>query len=369
MVGLADLPLHSGKVPRWILDIMRRMARAIVEIAIIELGEEKLALRLSNPLWFQAFNNAIGMDWDSSGSTTVVTAVIKEVCKELEYDFHVFGGKGKEMMKIEEEARSVKDLDVEKVVKSSILMAKADSVLLQDGYTIYHNSIFVGGKVITGIHQGMNTYIKMARRYHWTQTENFLVEPREITGERERQVIDYTSKNKDGARKMLIDLLNEKPEKVLMDYYRAYNLLTGKRSLDQYFESSSITIIDKEKRIIYFKPINEKLLLSRLKIINEAKPKKIEEAMLNGLTPSVTKALALISDLIYNEPPSYDDPVKYPYDPFKWAYTIGGKDGIPYRIRRDHADKVIKELEDIINKAKIDSKNREKAIKRLKMVN
>jgi Uncharacterized conserved protein len=77
--GIADLPLHEGKVPSWLASIMKRLSKAIIDVMIIEWGEEKVLERLSNPLWFQAFNNVIGMDWDSSGSTTVTLGILKEV--------------------------------------------------------------------------------------------------------------------------------------------------------------------------------------------------------------------------------------------------------------------------------------------------
>jgi len=94
VAGLADLPLHWGHVPPWLAAIMRRLARAIVKVIILDLGNEALLKRLSNPLWFQAFNNVIGMDWDSSGSTTVTTAILKEVLNDLNTDVRIAGGKG-----------------------------------------------------------------------------------------------------------------------------------------------------------------------------------------------------------------------------------------------------------------------------------
>ena len=33
--GIAYLPLHSGKVPRWLFDLMRRLSREIV-LAIVD---------------------------------------------------------------------------------------------------------------------------------------------------------------------------------------------------------------------------------------------------------------------------------------------------------------------------------------------
>ncbi|MEB3772694.1 MAG: DUF763 domain-containing protein, partial [Desulfurococcales archaeon] len=95
MTGIAELPLHTGHVPRWMLKLMRDLAKNIVEIIVLEHGPETLLQGLLNPLWFQAFNNVIGMDWDSSGSTTVLTGILKDITwKNPELGIVVLGGKG-----------------------------------------------------------------------------------------------------------------------------------------------------------------------------------------------------------------------------------------------------------------------------------
>jgi len=70
--GYADLPLHSGHVPRYMLRVMKDLTEVITKFIINERGPDNFIKALSDPLWFQAFNNVIGMDWDSSGSTTVL---------------------------------------------------------------------------------------------------------------------------------------------------------------------------------------------------------------------------------------------------------------------------------------------------------
>ncbi|MEM4041160.1 MAG: DUF763 domain-containing protein, partial [Ignisphaera sp.] len=70
--GIAELSLHDGHVPPYLLELMKRLGRAIAMYIVDVFGPIELVKRLSDPLWFQAFNNVIGMDWDSSGSTTVV---------------------------------------------------------------------------------------------------------------------------------------------------------------------------------------------------------------------------------------------------------------------------------------------------------
>ncbi len=144
--GIADLPLHTGKVPPWLALIMKRLAKAIVDIMVIEWGSEKVIERLSNPLWFQAFNNVIGMDWDSSGSTTVTLGILKEVISLDEEGITVLGGKGKNALQVPEELKKLEgkvDADVRQLERASKLVAKVDSVLVQDNYTLYHHSLLL----------------------------------------------------------------------------------------------------------------------------------------------------------------------------------------------------------------------------------
>ncbi len=62
MPGVADLPLHSGRVPRWMLRIMMELADAIIAYMVEVRGPDSVVEMLADPFWFQAFNNVMGMD-------------------------------------------------------------------------------------------------------------------------------------------------------------------------------------------------------------------------------------------------------------------------------------------------------------------
>ena len=78
MKNIAELSLHGGHVPAWLAQRMRKLTRLVLILAVDEYGTRGLLESLSDPLWFQEFNNLIGMDWDSSGSTTVTVGMIKK---------------------------------------------------------------------------------------------------------------------------------------------------------------------------------------------------------------------------------------------------------------------------------------------------
>ncbi|MEM0164533.1 MAG: DUF763 domain-containing protein [Saccharolobus sp.] len=367
--GIADLPLHTGHVPSWLVPIMKRLAKAIIEIMLIEWGPYKVIERFSNPLWFQGFNNAIGMDWDSSGSTTVTLGILKEVIDPKVNGFAVLGGKGKNALKVQEEIDLLPyDVDKAKLKRISKIVAKVDTTLVQDGHTLYHHTLMVTEDGKWGIiQQGMNLETKFARRYHWKEVENLIVEPHSaIAGIKSNIAVNVIEKNKEKTRKLLLDLLREDPRKIVSLYKQAEATLKGQTTLDMWVKGGSVGIISKEARLIYMKPVDINRIYEVLKNIYELNPTTFEDALVNGLGPSTARALYLISDLIYNEPPSYNDPVNYPYDPFKYAFAVGGKDGIPFPVNRRVAYEVIYTLEDFISRAKIDNRDKEFSIKKLK---
>ncbi|MFP3162525.1 MAG: DUF763 domain-containing protein [Acidianus hospitalis] len=366
--GIADLPLHTGHVPSWLIPIMRKLSRAILDIMLIEWGPEKVVERLSNPLWFQAFNNVIGMDWDSSGSTTVTLGILKEVVNPKDDGLAVLGGKGKNALKVPEELHSLNfDIDADKLANISRLVAKVDTTLVQDGHQLYHHSMLVTEKGYWGIiQQGMNEETKFARRYHWKNTENFTVDPHEAIAGKKGIAVNIIEKQKENTRKLVLDLLRQDPRKIINELQQAKAILKGQATIESWINGASFVGISKEAKIIYMRPLDERKIKPILEKLYESNPENLEEALLEGLGPSTAKALYLISDLIYREPPSYNDPVNMPYDPFKYAYAIGGKDGIPYPVNRRVAEEVIITLEDIIQKAKLESNEKKFSLNKLR---
>ncbi len=95
--GVANLPLHYGKAPRWLFDRMVKLSREITLVIVTDFGPDEMLRRLSDPYWFQAFGCVLGFDWHSSGVTTTLCGALKEGLKGVEKDIGLFvaGGKGK----------------------------------------------------------------------------------------------------------------------------------------------------------------------------------------------------------------------------------------------------------------------------------
>lgn len=364
MTGVADLPLHYGHVPDYLLKTMRGMCDAIIHTMLYEYGEDKLLERLSNPMWFQALNNAIGMDWDSSGSTTVLLSILKQVIKPKD-GLAVFGGKGKASLSIKDELGSATlfDIEADKLLEYSSLSAKVDSVLLQDGYNLYIHYMLVSktGKWLV-IQQGMNPYTKYARRYHLLDVENFECEPNSAISGIKGTTINLIDRGIEKTRKVVLEEVNGNKNKIIRDYSKAFNILKGNNTLELFEKNAAISGFDRAKRIEYYRPISIQKLKRNLEKIKNDSFSSLSDSLLGGLTASTARAMFLVADLIYNEPPSFLDPVNYSYDPFKYAFAIGGKDGVPYSVNRKVAEEVIESMKQIVISSKIEDKSKKRSI-------
>ena len=92
--GVASLPLHPGKAPRWLFKRMVALSRGIAEVIVYEYGTDEFLRRLSDPFWFQAFSCVLGYDWHSSGTTTVTCGALKEAINPQDFGVVFCGGKG-----------------------------------------------------------------------------------------------------------------------------------------------------------------------------------------------------------------------------------------------------------------------------------
>ncbi|MEM1550652.1 MAG: DUF763 domain-containing protein, partial [Candidatus Bathyarchaeia archaeon] len=317
--GLAELPLHNGKAPQWLVKRMMGLAREIATIIVDEYGREEFLRRISDPYWFQAFGCVLGYDWHSSGVTTVVTGVLKTALKEANLGIAVCGGKGKASRETLSEIIGVGEafnLSTSKInylQYASRMSAKVDNTAIQAGYQLYHHTFFVTeeGKWAV-IQQGMNINDRTARRYHWLSdhVENFVVEPHSaIVGDIKRPfALDMTAKESEECRKTSVDIVKEKPQRVtrMLEMIRP----SYQRSLREWIPETAF----KEDReyVVEFLKMPLSINWKALKRAYEIQPRNYEELLgIKGIGPSTIRGLALISEIIYGSKPSWRDPVKY----------------------------------------------------------
>ncbi len=367
--GVAKLPLHYGKAPKWLVVRMRKLAKEITTIIIDEYGTGEFLKRLSDPFWFQALGCVLGYDWHSSGVTTVVTGVLKQAIVPEEHGLAVCGGKGRFSRQAPLEIEGVGEKfgfsndKVDALRYASKMSAKVDNTAIQAGYQLYHHAFFVaenGNWAV--IQQGMCPQDRTARRYHWLSenVQNFVVEPHDaIVGEAKREVaLNMTAKESENCRKVSVDIAKEKPRKVmrmLLSIRPAYQ-----KSLQEWMPKTAETAWKEYPIDVLSMPRN--INWKALQEAYEFQPRNYEELLaVKGIGPATVRGLALIAELIYGKKPSWKDPVKY-------SFAYGGKDGVPYPVNRKAMDKSIQMLKHAIQEAKLGNKEKIRSLQRLRVL-
>ncbi|RUW56275.1 DUF763 domain-containing protein, partial [Mesorhizobium sp. M8A.F.Ca.ET.021.01.1.1] len=226
--GSADLPLHGGRVPKWLGDRMTRLGAVMSEAIIHHYGRNELLRRLAHPFWFQSFGAVMGMDWHSSGITTSVVGALKRGLTPLsgELGIHVCGGRGAHSRKTPHELAAIGErigFDGARLATASRLVAKVDSAAVQDGFDLYLHGFIVtddGDWVV--VQQGMNGDSKVARRYHWLSEglKSFVDQPHAaIEGANQGEIVNLTDRRAEASRQGQLDLLQDLgPDRIIREF-------------------------------------------------------------------------------------------------------------------------------------------------------
>lgn len=351
--GVANSPLHGGFCPPWLFEQMQRLGAAMVEVIVEEFSPEEVLVRLSDPVWFQAFGCVLGFDWHSSGLTTVVSGALKEGLKDRQADLGLFfaGGKGKASRRTPQEIVAAVDqhglsVSAEDLQFASRMAAKVDNAALQDGFQLYHHLfVFTADGTWAVIQQGMNDETGYARRYHWLSKglDDFVVEPHAaVCGERATNVLNMTADEAGPARNASTALIDD-PHEVL-------------RVLNEMREGKYV----KQLTLPRAHPVPQASRLDKvLHRLYERRPADYAQLLgSEGVGPATVRALAMVAEVIYGTPPSRHDPVRY-------SFAHGGKDGHPKPVDREDYATSIHVLETALGRARIGQTDRLHALRRL----
>lgn len=348
--GVADLPLHYGRVPRWLAERMSALARAIVEVIVEERGPEEFLRRLSDPFWFQAFGCVLGMDWHSSGMTTSVIGALKHALEPMadSVGLYVCGGRGKHSRRTPDELRRVGErtgLDGDALGRTSRLVARVDNNAVQDGHTLYlHGFLVSAGGLWVVIQQGMCPDTRTARRYHWRsdRVEDFVNEPHEaVVGQSRGVILNLTDRRSEEARKTIQQLGAEPPDTVVAEVKRLRHA-----TLPAHHEVRPTDVFLRR-------------LHATLEVAHRQPPSDFADLMLvPGLGPRTLEALALVSEVVYGASSRFEDPARF-------AFAHGGKDGHPHPVPTKVYDRTIATLRNALAEAKLGRSEKIQAFRRL----
>src|SRR5271157_4493402 len=365
--GSADLPLHGGRVPKWLGERMARLGAVITEAIVHHYGREEFLRRLAHPFWFQSFGAVMGMDWHSSGITTSVIGALKRGLSPLagELGVHVCGGRGAHSRRTPHELVAIGEkvgFDGGGLATASRLVAKVDSAAVQDGFDLYlHGFIVADDGHWVVVQQGMNGERRQARRYHWLSEglKSFVEEPHAaIDGVDQGVIVNLTDARADASRRRQIDILGDLgPDRIGRELMR----LEGRavRPLEAPLQPLLPHLVMPERHDVRSQDIVARRLHAGLAAAADRGPKDFAELLLTpGVGARTVRALAQVAEVVHGAPYRFSDPARF-------SLAHGGKDRHPYPVPLKVYDRTIEVMRAAVRKAKLGRSEELSAIRRL----
>jgi hypothetical protein len=345
--GIADLPLHGGRVPAWLADRMTQLGTAIVESILLHYGHSAFLSRLSDPYWFQALGSVMGMDWHSSGITTSVVGALKRGLnpRAAELGIYVCGGRGRHSRATPDELRALAEgrgLDGEALVRTSRLVARIDNNCIADGFQIYlHSFVVAANGEWSIVQQGLNDRSGLARRYHWhsAAVRDFVSDPHTgIAGAHQGTIMNLVDAQAAPAQEALVTLAHADPETTLRDIRRL--------AMPRHHE-------------VRAEDVDLKRLGAVLAVAYERDLKSFADLLLvEKLGPRTLETLAMIAEVVHGTPVRFSDPARF-------SFALGGKDGHPLPVPLKTYDESIDVLRRSLDRARLDGGAKIEGFRRL----
>jgi len=312
--GIADLPLHGGRVPTWLADRMTLLGTAITECVVESYGPSEFLTRLSDPFWFQALGCVMGMDWHSSGITTSVLGALKRGLNPRFADlgFAICGGRGRHSRRTPTELKDFAGqtgLNGDLLARTSRLTARIDNNAIADGFQLYlHSFVIHKSGEWAVVQQGMNDANHLARRYHWhsATVRDFVSDPHTaIVGKPQGTILNLVDHRASQAQKALLTIAQEPVQATLAE-------------IRQLAMPSHHDVRPAD--------VDLKRLGAVLAVANETDLRDFASLLLvEGLGPRTLQSLALIAEVIHGAPSRFADPARF-------SFAHGGKDGHPFPV-------------------------------------
>lgn len=371
--GSANLPLHGGRVPAWLATRMAALGRVIAEAIVHHYGRQELLRRLANPFWFQSFGAVMGMDWHSSGITTSVIGAMKRGLAPIQDELGVFvcGGRGAHSRGTPAELGAIGDrtgLDATPLIRTSRLIAKIDSALVQDGYDLYLHGFFAtaeGDWCV--VQQGMNPGQREARRYHWGSdtVAGFLDSPHAaIEGRNMGMILNLADGAAAANRSAGLALVREGPRPVIsvLRQLRA----RGPGTLELFGDGALPARRDFSPHLqmpahhdLRAADVDLKRLHATLAAAAECGPQDFTELLLlPGIGARTVASVAFVAEVLHGAPCRFSDPARF-------SLAHGGKDGHPFPVPLKVYDETIAVLKRAVSNARLGRSEELDAIRRL----
>jgi hypothetical protein len=345
--GIADLPLHGGRVPAWLAERMTLLGAAIVEQIVLCYGVPEFLSRLSDPFWFQSLGCVMGMDWHSSGITTSVMGALKRGLnpRGTELGLYVCGGRGRHSRRTPDELRSFAEnhgFNGDALARTSRLTARIDNNAVGDGFQIYLHSFVVSTSGEWAVvQQGLNEQNRLARRYHWHSAEvrDFTSNPHTaIVGQPQGVILNLVDARAAAAQQALLSITQQPVERSLDELRK----LTMPRHHHVTANDVDLKRLGAVLATAYGKDLRD---FSSLLLVE-------------GLGPRTLQSLALIAEVVHGAPSRFADPARF-------SFAHGGKDGHPFPVPLKTYDESIAVLRRALDAARVGNMEKVEAFRRL----
>jgi len=345
--GVADLPLHGGRVPQWLAQRMTMLGTGITEAIIHDYGTSGFLSRLSDPFWFQALGAVMGMDWHSSGITTSVMGALKRglAPRANELGLYICGGRGRFSRNTPGELRLLGErqgFDAEALVRTSRLTARIDNNAIADGFQIYlHNFVVTSSGEWAVVQQGLNDQTGMARRYHWhsASVRDFVAEPHTgIVGENQGTIMNLVDAKARPAQTALLEIAHERPDTTLQ---AARHLRLPAHH-------------DVKAKDVDLKRLGAVLAVAYARDLHDF----AELLLLENLGPRTLQSLALVAEVVHGAPSRFTDPARF-------SFAHGGKDRHPFPVPLKTYDESLNVLRNALDTARVGDKEKLEGFRRL----
>jgi hypothetical protein len=359
--GSAILPLHDGRVPRWLATRMSALGAIVTQAIVHHYGRDEFMQRLAHPFWFQSLGAVMGMDWHSSGITTSVIGALKRGLGPIsdELGIHVCGGRGQHSRKTPDELQALGErigFDGAGLTRASRLVAKVDSAAVQDGFDLYLHGFFVtnDGKW-TVVQQGMNGDKKQARRYHWHSGDlkNFVDEPHSaIDGPTQGKIVNLTDKRAETSRTAQPELLTDLGPGRIVSELAALSGETPSQALLPH-------LVMPARHDVRSSDVFTRRLHGTLAAAAERGPVDFSELLLTpGVGARTVRSLAMVAEIVHGAPYRFQDPARF-------SLAHGGKDRHPFPVPLKVYDETIRVMKSAVVKARLGREEEMQALKRL----
>lgn len=323
--GVKDLRGWGGRTARFNYNKSRQILSELIHSFLALHGPDELVEGFAEP-YFTDFVIVVSDLDETWGDSTVVMGSILKECLTARNGVVALGGRFANRFKIPQELPQVgqlfgfTDRQVQHLLYCSRMVAKTDSVAIQDGYDLYfHMMILSHSGMWSVIQQSINPFTSSVRRYHWFSgyVKSFVEEPHTgiVSAEKKKRVLDMTAEASRASRKASLEVLGQSVPKLQRIY--TFGRAVNQTTLDE----EGLEVAD------FLKPHREKINWALLNQLGNNPPDDYEQLLaVKGVGRGIIRLLAFSVYVCYGVKPSLADPAvnplefvqRYSEDRFLW---------------------------------------------------